>query len=101
MEWFYSYKILRDTYIAPPLAMPSRLAHLAVLTRTNTGVAFPPSTSVIGGAGRGQKRRQKVEARRNGEFIRKRAGREKQDRIDVSTLKCKGASRWGITRQKK
>lgn len=105
VEWFYSYKILRDTYIASPLAMPSRRAHLARLTRTNTGAAFPPSTSVISRAGRGQKRGQKVERRRETENLYRKEPvereREKQDRIDVSTLKCKSASRWSITRQKK
>jgi len=90
MEQFYSYKILRDTYIASPLAMPSRLTQLILpLMHMNTGAAFSSSTSVIDIARRVQKRTK--DRRETENLCRKEQWRNKT--IDVFTLKRKGASR--------
>lgn len=92
MEQFYGYKILRDTYIASPLAMPSRLTHLIpLLMHMNTGAAFPPSTPVIDIARRVQKRTKGRGEEKRRIYVEKSQRRNKT----VSTFSPlnKGASR--------
>lgn len=88
-EQFYSYTILRDTYIASPLAMPSRLTHPIHLMHMNTGTAFPSSTLVINVARRIQKRTKGRGGRKTENLCRKEPAK-KQAHIDIFTLKCKG-----------
>jgi len=74
---FYSYKILRDTNIAPPLAMLLRLDSrrpfrpAANAYECTPAPVFPSWTPIIGGASERDKRRREgeQEAKRYGEFM--------------------------------
>lgn len=78
VELFYSYKILRDTYIASPLAMPSRFTHfILLLMHMNTGAAFSSLTPVIDIAQRIQKRTKSLGEEKQRIYVEKSQRRNK------------------------
>lgn len=90
---FYSYKILRDIYITSPLAMPSRDSRTYPSTNAHEYQRRIPFFGCCNRHGTTGTKEDKRSMRRETENLCRKEPMEKQDRIDVLTLKCKGASR--------